>query len=61
MRTTINFNDEVLEQVRQYAAGRSVPTGEAASYLLSHALNNRLEPTSKMALRSSICLTTGRW
>jgi hypothetical protein len=39
MRTTLNIADEVLEQVKQYAASRSMPTGEAASYLLNQALN----------------------
>lgn len=42
MRTTLNIKDEVLEQVRQYAAARSMPTGEAVSYLLSQALNRPL-------------------
>jgi hypothetical protein len=42
MRTTLNIKDEVLEQVRQFAAARSMPTGEAASYLLNQALNKPL-------------------
>jgi len=42
MRTTLNIADEVLEQVREYAAARSMPTGEAASYLLNQALNKPL-------------------
>jgi hypothetical protein len=42
MRTTLNIKDEVLEQVRQFAAARSMPTGEAASYLLKQALNKPL-------------------
>jgi len=39
MRTTINIEDEVLAQVKQYAAAHSMATGEAASYLLCQALN----------------------
>jgi len=42
MRTTLNINDEVLEQVKQYAAARSMATGDAASYLLKQALNRPL-------------------
>ena len=42
MRTTLNINDDVLEQVKQYAAARSMPAGEAASYLLNQALNKPL-------------------
>jgi hypothetical protein len=42
MRTTLNIKDEVLEQVRQFAAARSMPTGEAASYLLNQALKKPL-------------------
>ncbi|MGD0732648.1 MAG: hypothetical protein ABR956_15405 [Terracidiphilus sp.] len=42
MRTTLNIADEVLEQVKEYAAARSMPTGEAASYLLKQALNKPL-------------------
>ena len=42
MRTTLKIDDEVLEQVKQYAAARSMSTGKAASYLLNQALNKPL-------------------
>jgi hypothetical protein len=42
MRTTLNIDDEVLEQVKQNAAARSMPTGQAASCLLNQALNKPL-------------------
>jgi hypothetical protein len=42
MRTTLNINDEVLERVKEYAAARSMATGDAASYLLKQALNRPL-------------------
>ena len=42
MRTTLNIDDEVLEQVKQNAAARSMPTGQAASRLLNQALNKPL-------------------
>jgi len=42
MRTTLNIDDEVLVQVKRFAAARSMPTGEAASYLLNQALNRPL-------------------
>ncbi len=42
MRTTLNISDDVLQQVKQFAAARSMPTGAAASYLLKQALNKPL-------------------
>ena len=42
MRTTLDIQDEVLEQVKRYAVARSMPTGVAASYLLQQALNRPL-------------------
>jgi hypothetical protein len=42
MRTTLDIQDDVLEQVKQYAVARSMPTGAAASYLLQQALNRPL-------------------
>jgi len=42
MRTTLNIDDEVLEQVKQNAAARSMPTGQAASCLLNQALKKPL-------------------
>jgi hypothetical protein len=38
MRTTLNISDDVLEQVKQYAAARSMAMGEATSGLLKRAL-----------------------
>jgi hypothetical protein len=42
MRTTLNISDDVLQQVKQFAAARSMPTGAAASYLLKRALERPL-------------------
>jgi hypothetical protein len=42
MRTTLDIQDDVLEQVKHYAVARSMPTGAAASYLLQQALNRPL-------------------
>jgi hypothetical protein len=42
MRTTLNIEDEVLEQVKRYAAARTMPAGEAVSLLLKQALNRPL-------------------
>lgn len=42
MRTTLDIQDDVLKQVRNYAVARSMPTGAAASYLLQQALNRPL-------------------
>jgi hypothetical protein len=42
MRTTWNVDDEVVEQVKQYAIARSVPAGKAVSYLLKQALHRPL-------------------
>jgi len=44
VRTTLNIDDEILEQVKQYALARSRPTGEAASRLLNQALDNLNKP-----------------
>jgi hypothetical protein len=39
MRTTLDIRDDVLEQVKEYAATRSLSTGEATSVLLRRALD----------------------
>jgi hypothetical protein len=39
LRTTLKIDDEVLKEVKQYAAARSMATGEATTYLLRQALN----------------------
>lgn len=38
MRTTLDIRDDVLDQVKEYAATRSLSAGEAASLLLHRAL-----------------------
>ena len=38
MRTTWNVDDEVVEEVKQYARARSIPAGEAASQLIRRGL-----------------------
>ncbi len=42
MRTTLDIRDDILQQVKEYAAARSMPAGAAASYLLQQALNRPL-------------------
>lgn len=42
MRTTVNIEDEVLDEVRQYARARTMPAGDAISYLLKQALRKPL-------------------
>jgi hypothetical protein len=46
MRTTLNIRDSVLEQIKEYAAARSISTGEAASILAERALR-RSTPVRK--------------
>jgi negative regulator of replication initiation len=43
MRTTINLDDDVLEQVKQYADSRSLALGRAASDLIRRGLNAPLQ------------------
>jgi len=38
MRTTWNVDDEIVEEVKQYAQARSIPAGEAASQLIRRGL-----------------------
>jgi hypothetical protein len=38
MRTTLNLDDDVLEQLKEYANGRSVALGQAASQLIRRGL-----------------------
>jgi len=42
MRTTMNISDDVLEQVKRYAAARAMPAGQAVSLLLKQILNKPL-------------------
>lgn len=38
MRTTWNLDDEIVQEVKQYARERSIPAGEAANRLIRRAL-----------------------
>lgn len=38
MRTTLDIKDDVLAQVKEYAAARAISAGEATSVLLKRAL-----------------------
>jgi hypothetical protein len=44
MRTTLSIDDDVLEQVKEYAENRGVPLGRAASDLLRRGIT-RPAPT----------------
>ena len=39
MRTTLDIRDDILKQVREYAAARSISYGEAASEVLERGFN----------------------
>jgi hypothetical protein len=39
MRTTLDIRDDVLEQVKEYAAARSISRGAAASDMIERGLN----------------------
>jgi hypothetical protein len=41
MRTTINMSEDALEQVREYAAARSLSLGEATSVLVMRGSKQR--------------------
>ena len=43
MRTTINLDDDILEQVKQYADSRSVALGRAASDLIRRGLSSPVQ------------------
>jgi hypothetical protein len=42
MRTTLNLSEEALEQVKEYAAARSISLGEATSVLVIRGLKQRI-------------------
>lgn len=42
MRTTWNIEDDVLNEVKEYARARSIPAGEAASKLIQKGLSARV-------------------
>ena len=42
MRTTWNVDDEVVEDVKEYARARTMPAGKAVSLLLRQALRQPL-------------------
>ncbi len=39
MRTTWNYDEGIVEDVKQYARARSIPAGEAASELIRRGLH----------------------
>jgi len=41
MRTTLNMSEDALEQVREYAAARSLSLGEATSFLVMRGLKQK--------------------
>ncbi|HEX3104960.1 MAG TPA: hypothetical protein VHQ22_10950 [Terriglobales bacterium] len=43
MRTTINLDDDVLREVKQYADSRSVALGKAVSELIRRGLKTPIE------------------
>jgi hypothetical protein len=43
VRTTLNLDDDVLQQVKQYADGRSVALGRAVSELVRRGLNTPVQ------------------
>ena len=47
MRTTLNLDDAVLEDLKDYANSRSVPLGKAASDLLRKGLTSKT-PTRRV-------------
>ncbi len=42
MRTTWNVDDEVVEEIKEYARARTMPAGKAVSFLLKQALRKPL-------------------
>ncbi len=42
MRTTLNIDDEVLEELKRYASARSISAGEAATSLIIDGLRKPL-------------------
>jgi negative regulator of replication initiation len=43
VRTTLNLDDDVLEEVKQYAGRRSVALGKAASDLIRRGLSSPVQ------------------
>ena len=43
MRTTLNLDDDVLKLLKNYASGRSIPLGEAASELVRRGLETPVQ------------------
>ena len=43
MRTTLNLDDDILDEVKQYADRRSVALGKAASDLIRRGLHSPLQ------------------
>ena len=42
MRTTWNVDDEIVEEIKEYARARTIPAGKAVSFLLKQALRKPL-------------------
>ena len=42
MRTTLDIRDDILQQVKEYAASRSISYGEAASEVLERGFNSEI-------------------
>jgi hypothetical protein len=42
MRTTLNLSDDAMEQVKEYAAARSLSLGEATSLLVIRGSKHRI-------------------
>jgi len=52
MRTTLNFDDDVLRLLKSYASDRSIPLGEAASELVRKGL----ETPVRLRMENGFCV-----
>lgn len=43
MRTTLNLDDDVMQRLKEYASGRSIPLGTAASELVRRGLETPVQ------------------
>ena len=43
MRITWNVDDEIVNEIKEYARARTIPAGKAVSYLLKQALQKPLD------------------
>ncbi|HEX3986749.1 MAG TPA: hypothetical protein VHX13_09095 [Acidobacteriaceae bacterium] len=51
MRTTLAIDDDVLEQVKEYAAQRDIPLGKAATDLIRRGISRPAPTHMKNGLR----------